>query len=124
MALNIDSKPPQRWQASFALMGDAQRGELHILSPLGSLLAQARWTEQAAIVERDGQLETYRDSAEMTTALTGAEIPLGAMFAWLQGQDTPVAGWHLQRPSSRLLIAQRESPAPEVTLRFVLNPSP
>lgn len=124
MALNIDSLPPQRWHAGFALMGNATNGELHVLSPLGSVLAKAQWQAGGATLLRDGQTERFASTDAMTLALTGAAIPFSALFAWLKGDDTPIDGWSLRRPSTRLLVAERNAPTPSVSLRVVLNAQP
>jgi outer membrane lipoprotein LolB len=54
---------------------------------------------------------------------TGAAIPVAALFDWLRGIDTPVAGWKadLSLLSQGRLRAQRLEPPPPADLRFVLD---
>lgn len=121
LALRIDGTPQQRWQASFVLRGSAQLGQLQILSPLGTTMAMAKWNPRGAWVQRNSEIQDYADTAAMTEALTGARIPLTALYAWLRGEDPPIEGWQIQRPSPRLLVAQRRTPTPAVELRIILT---
>ena len=121
LALSIEQQPPERWQANFVLMGSPAEGELHILSPLGTLLAKATWRPDSAAIQRGSTRTAYADTASMTAALTGADLPLSALFAWLQGQDMQVSGWHIEHPATHLVIAQRETPLPVLKLRIALT---
>ncbi len=59
----------------------------------------------------------------MAAELTGAPIPVRALFAWLRGQPEPVQGWQAdltQLPSCRV-NARREMPLPTAELRIVLD---
>jgi outer membrane lipoprotein LolB len=124
MALHIDGNPVQRWHAGFSLRGNAEQGALDVLSPLGNIMAQARWNASGARVQRAKATEHYADTASMTRDITGAALPLPALFAWLEGRDPALPGWTLTRPSARLIVAQRQDPKPEVNLRIVLNTQP
>lgn len=124
MALHIDGTPVQRWHAGFSLRGSAEQGALDLLSPLGNILAQARWNASGAQVQRGDRIDHYGDTAAMTQDITGAALPMAALFAWLDGRDTALSGWTLTRPNARLIVAQRQDPLPEVNLRIVLNAQP
>ncbi|MGH8848742.1 MAG: hypothetical protein ACREXQ_16075, partial [Polaromonas sp.] len=54
---------------------------------------------------------------------TGAALPLGALFAWLQGDNASVNGWSadLSRHGEGRITATRAQPAPQADLRVVLD---
>ena len=54
---------------------------------------------------------------------TGTSLPVGAMFDWLAGLKTPVAGWQVNQENlgeGRLLL-QRTNPEPRARLLIVLD---
>ncbi len=55
--------------------------------------------------------------------MTGSDIPVAALFDWLQGKATTVSGWQtdLSRIADGRLRAERYSPPPEASLRIVLD---
>jgi outer membrane lipoprotein LolB len=126
LAMTVQSTPIESVQAGFELSGDEQAGALLLLTPIGTTAASARWSPEQAFVQRGNDQYHYPDTQSMMVALTGAPLPLGALFDWLQGRDTVVAGWAVERSGTplRRLVARRASPEPALTLRVVLNPSP
>ncbi|WP_043816470.1 lipoprotein insertase outer membrane protein LolB, partial [Rubrivivax gelatinosus] len=47
--------PPRRMASGFELQGDGERGELRLTSPLGSIVATARWAPgEAVLTTSDG----------------------------------------------------------------------
>lgn len=124
LALRLGGETPQQWQAGFSLRGSASQGELDLLGPLGQIVARARWDALGASVERGEALQHFADSTTMTQALTGAAIPLAALFAWLDGRDEGADGWVVQRLQAHRLLAQRLDPPPEISLRIVLDQAP
>lgn len=125
LALRVDSQPPQAVSAAFDLRGSAERGELALLTPLGSTAAVLSWAPGLAVLREQGQppqgfssLETLVDHA------LGAPVPVAALFDWLHGTATSVAGWRvdLSRRAQGRLHARRDSPAPSAELRIVLDP--
>jgi outer membrane lipoprotein LolB len=107
--LQVRSDPPQSFSAGFELSGHPDRGQLLLNSPLGTAVASARWT--------------YPSMEELLIQTTGAALPLAALFDWLGGVPTPVAGWltDLSGLSEGRLLARRESPGPAVELRILLD---
>ena len=84
--------------AGFDLRGDGQRGELRLSSPLGAVLASARWSATEVVLDT-GQGETrYPDLDTLSQQALGEVLPLRAFPDWLAGrpwagaQATPVAG--------------------------------
>lgn len=129
MALQIDSTPPQSFSAGFELKSQKQTGELKLLSPLGSVLAQLEWTPGQARLEQGGQIWQNDSIDALLIQLTGAAVPLEALIDWLQAIPTRIPGWTAdlkQIGKGKLWIQNVPSvstPAqPQVTLRLILEP--
>jgi outer membrane lipoprotein LolB len=128
----------QSISALFELQGSAQKGSLNLISPLGSVMAQARWSpEQALLITSKGQ-HRYPDMVDLTRDLLGESLPVEALFDWLRGQPWAPAsstasaapapsgftqlGWRIDisRLAQSIIVAERER-APKVTLRARLD---
>lgn len=123
LALRVDSSPPQAFSALFELRGSAYAGELQLTSVLGQTLATVRWSAQGAELQR-GQNTTRRASLdELTSELSGAPLPVLAMFDWLAGRRTSAGGWEvdLAQHAQGRLVAQRAQPLPSAELRLVFE---
>lgn len=123
LALRVDSAPPQAFSALFDLRGRPDAGELQLTSALGQTLATVRWSAQGAELQR-GKDTTRRDSLDALTAeLSGAPLPVLAMFDWLAGRDAPAGGWRvdLSQHANGRLVARREQPQPSAELRLVFE---
>jgi outer membrane lipoprotein LolB len=121
--ITVQSDPPRSMSASFSLEGDAQNGELHLFSPLGTTLASLQWRPGGARWLQDGQLREYDSIAQITEEITGAALPMVAMFDWLEGRLAPSSGWQadLSALASGTLVARRVFPEPFVVLRIKLD---
>jgi outer membrane lipoprotein LolB len=121
--------------AAFELAGTEQQGRLKLLSPLGTVVADARWQAgQVTLQTGDGTREF--DSIEALARETlGEAIPLGALLHWLAGQPWPQAasqptpqgfeqaGWQVDTSAlanGGLLQARRPAP-PALELRIKLD---
>lgn len=109
----------------FELEGREDDGLLSLSTPLGTLMARARWLgQQAELVGPDGKRKTGSLDA-LTDEALGQSVPIGALMNWLQGRPTADApstplpapdqgfvqmGWtiNLNRWADRLLIATRD----------------
>ena len=114
----------QSFAASFELSGQPERGELRLISPLGSVLGVMRWTPDEAVLDTgNGKLQRYPSVELFLAETTGAAVPMAALFGWLHGQDTGAAGWtaDLSRHSDGRIAARRYAPAPQADLRLVLD---
>ena len=123
LALRVDSDPPQSYSAGFDLQGSAQAGQLLLATPLGTTLATLAWKPGWAEWTQRGQT-TQNDSLQAITAdLGGAALPVVALFAWLQGQNTPVDGWEvdLSHHAEGRIVARRTAPPPAAELRLVFS---
>lgn len=140
MALRIDAHagaPAQQWSAGFELRGRADQGQLQLLSPLGTVLAQARWGAQAAELHAQGSVQRFDSLAELSKKALGEALPLQALPDWLRGrawsgapqQPRPEgfeqAGWSIDLASRAqgLVVVRRETP-PAVTLRAMIDTLP
>lgn len=131
------SEPARQWSAGFELRGSAQAGELDLTSPLGTLVAQARWQPGQAELAQGGERKRFADLADLSLQLLGEAVPLEALFDWLRGRPWPGAshvqteagftqgGWlvDLTGLSGGTLLARRPA-APALTLRARLEASP
>jgi len=130
----VSGEPLQSLSAGFELFGDGERGSLSLSTPLGTLLAQARWSpQQVLLVTPQGQ-KPYADLPALTRELLGEELPVAALFDWLRGHPWPGAasiathppeeagflqlGWQvtLARFDEGFIVARRIEP-PVVTMR-------
>ena len=124
IGLQVQSEPPQAFFAGFELKGQTSSGELTLISPLGNILSIMRWTPTEAVLEQGGTTQRFASTDDLLAQLTGAAVPMSALFDWLAGIDTPTPGWiaDLSKQPDGRISAQRTSPAPRADLRIVLNP--
>ena len=120
--------------AAFELRGDPQRGLLNLSTPLGSVLAQARWAPgSVALVTPQGERQ-FADLDALTSEVLGESLPVAALFDWLRGRPWPGAantanmppaepgfaqlGWvvNLAHFDEAWIVATRRAP-PTVTVR-------
>ena len=107
-----------RWLASFiaACRGSVnQRNGAHLLRL--ALLSQAT-------LQQGERTLAYAHMDELTEQLTGAALPLPALFQWLRGLASEVPGWSadLSGHSDGRILAQRLTPLPRAELRIRLQP--
>lgn len=123
MSLQVRSDPPQSFSASFELSGSADQGQLLLNSPLGTAVASARWNAAEAVLQSGRDARLFRSMDELLAQATGAALPLPALFDWLSGINTPVAGWlaDLSGMAEGRLVARRQAPQPAVELRIALD---
>ncbi|MFM7341834.1 MAG: lipoprotein insertase outer membrane protein LolB [Betaproteobacteria bacterium] len=113
----------ESFTAAFELLGDARRGQLQLSTPLGLAVAQARWGPGEAVLRSGSDLRRFASAQDLLLAATGTEVPLSALFDWLEGRPTEVLGWQpdLSGLSQGRLQARRSEPGPAVELRIVLE---
>ncbi|MDT9000212.1 lipoprotein insertase outer membrane protein LolB [Paucibacter sp. APW11] len=85
------SSKAQGGAASFELWGTAERGQLELSSPLGSLIARARWQPGEVLLQVPGEDRQYDTLDSLTQGLLGEAIPVAALFDWLAGRAWPGA---------------------------------
>ncbi|WP_119152926.1 lipoprotein insertase outer membrane protein LolB [Caldimonas tepidiphila] len=124
--------PVRASSAAFELRGDADAGELRLTSPLGTVLAVARWRGDRATLEARGEVWHYDTLQALGREMLGEDIPVAALFDWLRARPwggSPAAAWSdgrgfdqlgwrvdLARAPDGLVVATRATP-PLVTVR-------
>lgn len=132
ISLKVDAIVPQAlgpqqgqfFSASFELTGNAQAGQLTLISPLGNVLAALNWTDSTAQLRANGELRSFTSLDALVLHATGAAIPVASLFSWLAGVEAQAPGWQadLSRLSNGRLVARRLQPLPAAELRVILEP--
>lgn len=123
LALHVEDRSAQSFFAAFHLQGNAERGKLTLFNPLGNVLARLHWQPGSAVLDDGQQQRSSSSLAALTEELTGAALPITALFAWLHGQEMQASGWHadLSTLGSGRITATRLQPLPTAVLRVVLD---
>jgi outer membrane lipoprotein LolB len=123
MSLIVASQPQQSFYAGFTLEGNADAGRLALSSPLGNMLAELIWEPGRAELVEGSKRTEYGSLDDLTNQVTGTQLPVPALFDWLQGKNTVVEGWEsdLSALAQGKLSAQRLAPDPTARLRIILT---
>ena len=120
--------------AAFELQGTADAGQLNLSTPLGSVLAQARWAPGRVVLATPKGEQRFGDLDGLTREVLGESLPVAALFDWLRGRpwpgaaSTPAAngfeqlGWRVDiaRFDAGAVDARRIAP-PAVTVKARLD---
>src|SRR6185312_16610681 len=101
LALRVEASPDaaaKAFSAAFDLRGDARAGTLGLSTPLGSTLAQARWSPAEVVLATPQGTRRFATLDELTRDALGESVPIEAWFDWLRGRPWPGA------PSARSTI--------------------
>ena len=143
LALRVEAlgnAAPRAFSAAFDLRGDAQAGTLGLSTPLGSTLAEARWSPAEVVLATPQGTRRFASLDELTREALGESVPIEAWFDWLRGRPWPGApstasamssqgfdqlGWRVDLDGfdQGSVAATRESPPPTVTVRIRLDRS-
>lgn len=123
ISLQVQSDPPQSIFAGFELKGTPEKGELTLVSPIGSVIGVLRWSPGEAVLESGREIRSFASVDSLLAQTTGAAIPVTALFAWLEGNNISQYGWtaDLSRQSEGRITAKRTDPAPQAELRIILD---
>lgn len=123
LALQVEGQASQSFSAMFELRGTAENGGLVLLSPLGNRLAQLDWKDGHAQLVSAQENRTSDSLEALLQDVTGTRIPVTALFSWLQGTQATAPGWRadLTGVAEGRLVAHRDDPAPQATLRIALT---
>ena len=135
----LGTAPARAFSAAFDLRGDPAAGALGLSTPLGSMLAQARWKAGAVILVTPQGTRQFADLDGLTRDVLGESVPIEAWFDWLRGRPWPGApstprpagagfdqlGWtvDLARFVEGAVSATRREPQPAVAVRIQLDGS-
>lgn len=108
LAVTVFSKPVQAFSAQFELQGNPVQGELVLSSVLGTTLAHMRWSPGSATLTARGEERAFASIQDLAREVTGADLPVTSLFAWLQGVNEAAPGWQvdLQEAASGRIRAQ------------------
>lgn len=133
-----DGAAPRSENAAFELQGSPRAGVLSLSTPLGSVVAQARWSPGAVVLATPQGERSFDDLDALTREVLGESVPVAALFDWLRGRPWPGApstasitsaepgfeqlGWQvsLVRFDTGWIVARRER-APAVTVSAKLD---
>ena len=133
-----DGAAARSLSAAFELQGSAENGTLNLATPLGSVLAQARWSPGSVVLATPQGENRFADLDALTREVLGEPLPVAALFDWLRGRPWPGAasrataapdepgfeqlGWvvSLARFNEAWVVARRDR-APMVTVRAKLD---
>lgn len=123
MLVKVTGPNPSSFSSSFELQGNATLGQLAFTNALGTILAKINWAPGSATLQTISTPQSFPDLATLTLHSAGAELPVDALFDWLQGKPTPSPGWTVDLSGQKegRLSAHRSAPLPEVDLRIVLE---
>ena len=129
-----EGAPARAVSAAFDLRGNASSGRLNLATPMGSVLAQARWAPGSVVLATPQGETRFADLDALTREVLGESLPIAALFDWLRGRPWPGAasiatvapadagfeqlGWvvNLARFDEAWVAARRDA-APAVTVR-------
>jgi outer membrane lipoprotein LolB len=144
LAVNVAATPDSAGRslsAVFELQGDSRVGRLNLSTPLGSMLAQARWAPGQVVLATPQGERRFDDLDGLTREVLGESLPLAALFDWLRGRPWPGAasrplaapggagfeqlGWVVDLARfDRAAVAASRARAPAVTVRAKLDAAP
>ena len=94
LALRVESvgaEAPRAVSAAFDLRGDSRAGTLGLSTPLGSMLAQARWSPDEVVLTTPRETRRFASLDALTREALGESVPIEAWFDWLRGRPWPGA---------------------------------
>lgn len=139
----LGDQPAQSLAAPFTLQGDERAGSLALSTPIGTMLARAAWQPSMATLTTPQDTRQYPNLDAMADDLLGQAVPMAALLSWLRGQPWGGAahtstsatlskttftqlGWSvdLNGYAEGLVVAQRDTPPPRVTVRARIDRKP
>ena len=87
----VDGAAPRSVSAAFELQGSPRSGRLNLSTPLGSVMAQARWAPGTVVLATPQGEQRFADLDALTREVLGESLPLAALFDWLRGRPWPGA---------------------------------
>ena len=115
---SVRPAPSTRTIASSSALPSSNGYQLEVKS-----IRSVRWSAAGAELQRGDELQRRGSLDELTRELTGAPLPVLALFDWLAGRASEASGWQADlsaRPQGRL-VARRAQPAPAAELRLVVQ---
>jgi outer membrane lipoprotein LolB len=123
LALTVEGEASKSFASGFELKGGPEAGELTLTNPLGGTIAVLAWSPGHAMLRTNGKTHEFESLEALAQKATGAPLPVAALFDWLAGRPTPVAGWEpdVSQVAAGRLRAQRNAPPPAADLRVAFE---
>ncbi|MSQ56320.1 MAG: hypothetical protein EXR35_02060 [Limnohabitans sp.] len=123
LSLQIDSAPPQVLFAPFEMRGNALKGQIDIYSPFGSILAQAIWDSEQALLINGQRRQVFANMNDLGQKLLSTPISLPEVIQFYQSKSsTPVLnGWVAKRETPDRLVLDRHTPLPHIQLKIQID---
>lgn len=123
IGVKVIEPQPQSFSANFELEGNAEVGTLRLTSPLGTTLALMQWAPGSAVLTGTGAPRQFDSLSALTQATIGLDIPMAALFDWLQGTASQAAFWEadLTELGSGKLSAKRTAPEMRAEIKLLLE---
>ena len=114
----------RKFQTSFDLDGNAKCGSLRLFNPLASTLIFLQWDAHGAVLQNNLQKRYFRTTRALLQKGLGTDLPLEALFDWLNGTPYPAPGWtvNFNRITEGTIKASRHKPKPVISIQIVLDP--
>lgn len=121
LALAVDGAQP--FNAGFELKGAPGAGELALFTPLGGTAGVLAWSPGSATLRTGSGVRQFPSLEALVQEVTGAPLPIAALFDWLAGKATEVPGWSvdLSQVGQGRLRARRAEPPPAADLRVLFD---
>jgi len=116
LALRVDpvaDEAPRSVSAAFDLRGDSRAGTLGLSTPLGSMLAQARWSPSEVVLTTPRETRRFASLDELTREALGESVPIEAWFDWLRGRPWPGAASALDVTPTAIANVSTSPPQPQ-----------
>ncbi len=124
VAADPGRSPARHFAGEFSLSGNATTGRLDLYTPLGITVASLSWTPSLALLRSQGDVHSFGSLDALVRQTLGTEVPVTALFGWLAGESTDVAGWSvdLSEQSSGRIVARQTGPHEAAEIRLIIEP--
>ncbi len=116
--------PARHFAGEFELSGSATSGRLDLYTPLGMTIASLSWTPTLALLRSEGGVRSFGSLESLVWETLGTDVPVGALFGWLAGEDVRAAGWSvdLSGQAGGRITARQNEPHRGAEIRLILAP--
>lgn len=127
LAVRVDADKNDRLGSSvtagFELTGNATEGGLTLYTPIGGTAAVLTWSTKQASLLSQSKVRYFSTLQVLIGEVVGTNIPVDALFAWLNGTDASAEGWTADVTDfiNGRISAKRTEPSPAAELRIVLE---
>jgi outer membrane biogenesis lipoprotein LolB len=83
--------PAKGLSLGFFFSGDAHKGQLDLITLMGSQLARVDWASDEVWLTDDKGRHRYESMAQLSAAVLSEALPLQSLIHWMQGMPDPEA---------------------------------